>query len=200
MNRLFTLMFLLPHLGSFSQATNLERLFIERVNILRDSVQSPPLVNMEEYRMVSYNHANYIIRNNDVSHTQKNTRFPSHLDRCEWFGGGDISCNAEIVTWNTVEQHNDTVVVDLLIESFMSSKPHRYFLLSYLNRSCTVGIYHSLRQNACVVNFANAHAGNKYEKYNWWTLDATEAESELMRTATERFEAFYIRYYDVQEE
>ena len=190
------LLFFFPVVAS-SQTTNLERLFIERVNVLRDSVLSAPLTNMEEYRMVSYNHVNYILKTNHVSHDQRNTRLPSFEDRCKHFAGDDISCGSEILAYNTYILSNDTAIVDTLIKGFMSSKPHRYLLLSDGNRNCTIAIHHSYNKNICVVNFAWAYV-DKYSANNWSYFDSTEEDNRLSRTSNERFEAFYKRYYNIE--
>lgn len=189
------ILFFFPVVAS-SQTTNLERLFIERVNVLRDSVLSVPLTNMEEYRMVSYNHVNYILKTNHVSHDQRNTRLPSFEDRCKHFAGDDISCGSEILTYNTHILNNDTAIVDTFIKGFMSSKPHRYLLLSNGNRNCTIAIHHSYNKNICVVNFAWAYV-DKYSANNWSYFDSTEEDNRLSRTSQERFEAFYKRYYNI---
>lgn len=190
----YVLAFLLPT-TLMAQTTRLERLFIERANILRDSVLSRPLINLEEYRMVSKNHVSYIDRTGDVSHDQRGTRLATMEDRCERFAGDQLSCGSEILTYNTHRLENDTAIVDKLLESFMSSKTHRYLLLENSNGLCTVAIHHSFNKNICVVNFYWAY-DERYTHYNYSYLDASDEESALSRTCVERFEAFYNRYYD----
>ena len=49
-----------------AQATDLERLFIERVNVIRAEVGHPPLTLIEEHRQVSANHVDYILSSGQV--------------------------------------------------------------------------------------------------------------------------------------
>lgn len=184
--------FLLPT-SLRAQTTSLERLFIERANILRDSVLSRPLINLEEYRMVSQNHVSYIARTGDIAHKQRGTRLATMKDRCERFAGDNLTCDSEILTYNTYGMENDTTIVDQLLKSFMSSKPHRYLLLSNSNGLCSVAIHHTLNKNICVVNFFWAH-DERYNHYNYSCLNESDEEAARSRTSVERFEAFYNRY------
>ena len=49
-----------------AQATDLERLFIERVNVIRAEVGHPPLTLIEEHRQASANHVDYILSSGQV--------------------------------------------------------------------------------------------------------------------------------------
>jgi uncharacterized protein YkwD len=182
------------YLVASCQNTDLERLFIERVNEIRDEVGCPPLFLIEEYRMASYNHVDYILKTGDVDHTQKNTKLPHGHNRVEYFSDGKLNSSSEIITYNTYNLINDTVIVDTFINSFLSSKPHRNLLLSYTSRSCVMAIHHSSKKNICVVNFTRGEYGTEYAKYNYSHLDATDEELEFSRNQVDIFEKFYNKY------
>ena len=68
-----------------AQATDLERLFIERVNVIRAEVGHLPLTLIEEHRQASANHVDYILSSGQVCHDQVGTNFPNGSDRVEYF-------------------------------------------------------------------------------------------------------------------
>lgn len=181
-------------LNLLGQNTDLERLFIERVNEIRADIGYPPLFLIEEHRMASYNHVNYIVRTGDIDHTQKNTKLPHGHDRVEYFSNGELNSHSEIITYNTFNLTNDTMIVDSFIDGFLSSKPHRYCLLSYSSRSCVMAIHHTSKENICVVNFTRGEYGTEYTKYNYSYLDATDEEREFTKNEMNTFEEFYKEY------
>jgi len=193
MKSLFTILLLIP-VNLLSQNTNLERLFIERVNEIRTGMGYPPLFLIEEYRMASYNHVDYIVKTGDINHTQKNTNLPHGNNRVEYFSDGKLNSNCEIITYNVYNLTNDTMIVDSFIDGFLSSKPHRYCLLSYSSRSCVMAIHHTSKENICVVNFTRGEYGTEYAKYNYSYLDATDEENELTKNEMEVFERLYNEY------
>ena len=193
MKKLLLILTIFP-LNLLGQNTDLERLFIERVNEIRDELGCPPLFLIEEYRMASYNHVNYIVKTGDIDHTQKNTKLPHGHNRVEYFSDGKLNSSSEIITYNTYNLTNDTVIVDTFINSFLSSKPHRNLLLSYTSRSCVMAIHHSSKKNICVVNFTRGEYGTEYAKYNYSYLDATDEELEFSRNQVDTFEKFYNEY------
>jgi hypothetical protein len=193
MKKLLFVLFILP-LNLLGQSTDLERLFIERVNEIRAEIGYPPLFLIEEYRMASYNHVNYIVRTGDIDHTQKNTKLPHGPDRVEYFSNGELNSSSEIITYNTYNFTNDTMIVDSFIDGFLSSKPHRYCLLSYSSRSCVMAIHHTSKENICVVNFTRGEYGTEYAKYNYSYLDATDEENEISRNDVNTLDEFYKKY------
>jgi len=190
---LFTILLLIP-LNLLGQSTNLEHLFIERVNEIRSEIGCPPLFLIEKYREISNSHVNYILRTGNISHKQIGTTTPYGSDRAKKYGGGELSSTSEIITYNTMNSNNDTLIVDTFIDSFLSSKPHRNLLLSYTSRSCVMAIYHSPKKNICIVNFTRGEYGTEYAKYNYSHLDATDEELEFSRNQVDTFEKFYNEY------
>lgn len=167
MKKLLTIILLFPFIA-FSQNTDLERLFIERVNMVRDSLGLNSIFLIEEYREISNSHVNYILRTGNVSHDQTGTSTPSSVERAEKYSDGELDSYSEILTYNTHKFNNDTLVVDKFINAFLSSEQHKNLLLSDTKGSCTVAIYHSTSKNICVVNFTNSTSYNgKYAKYDW---------------------------------
>lgn len=193
MKNLLTILLLIP-LNLLGQSTDLERLFIERVNEIRADIGYPPLFLIEEHRMASYNHVNYIVRTGDIDHTQKNTKLPHGYERVEYFSNGELNSSSEIIAYNTYNLTNDTMIVDSFIDGFLSSKPHRYCLLSYSSRSCVMAIHHTSKENVCVVNFTRGEYGTEYAKYNYSYLDATDEEREFTKNEMDTFEEFYKEY------
>jgi len=170
-NLLTSILLLLPSIV-FTQNTDLERLFIERVNIVRDSLGLTPLFLIEEYREISNSHVNYILQTGHVSHDQIGTSTPSSEERAEKYSNGELESYSEILTYNTHKFNNDTLVVDKFINAFLSSEQHKNLLLSDTKGSCTVAIHHSTNKNICVVNFTNSTFYNgKYAKYDWSYFD-----------------------------
>jgi len=170
-NLLTTILLLLPSIA-FTQNTDLERLFIERVNIVRDSLGLTPLFLIEEYREISNSHVNYILRTGNIAHKQIGTSTPYGSDRAKKYGGGELSSTSEIITYNTMNFNNDTLIVDTFIDCFLNSELHRIVLLGDTKGSCTLSIYHSNNKNICVVNFTRANTyDSKYSKYDWSCFD-----------------------------
>jgi len=166
-NLLTIILSLLPSIV-LTQNTNLERLFIERVNTVRDSVGVSPLFLIEEYREISNNHVSYILRTGHVSHDQIGTTTPNSVKRAEKYSDGELGSYSEILTYNTSTLNNDTLIVNKFIKSFLSSEQHKNLLLSDTQGSCTVAIYHSTNKNICVVNFTRStYYNGKYAKYDW---------------------------------
>lgn len=174
-----------------AQATDLERLFIERVNVIRDEVGSPPLILIEEHRYASLYHVDYILSTGHASHTQDGTDFPSCSDRVKHFSKGELNSMNEIIAFNRHALTNDTAIVDQFIEGFLSSKLHRYSLLNFLARSCVMAIHHSPNVNLCVVDFTNGEFGTPYAQYTFNILEASEEETEMIRTDMDRFADYY---------
>ena len=167
MKKLLTIILLFPFIA-FSQNTDLERLFIERVNMVRDSLGLNSIFLIEEYREISNSHVNYILRTGHVSHDQIGTSTPNSEERAEKYSNGELESYSEILTYNTYQVNNDTLIVDKFINAFLSSEQHKNILLSDTKGSCTVAIYHSTNKNICVVNFTNStFYDGKYAKYDW---------------------------------
>ena len=126
-----------------------------------------------------------------MSHDQIGTNFPTGEVRVEYFSQGALNSSSEIITYNTYALTNDTAIVDRLIESFLSSKLHRYLLLRFTSRSCVMAIHHSFNKNLCVVNFTCGEYGTPYAQYNWSYFDESEEDREKSRTEMDRFAAYY---------
>ena len=136
---------------------------MERANFVRDSLGLSPLVNLEAHRQVSLQHAGYVFRTGDFSHTQQKRlagayHYRTHSDRVKAFGPKNHWACAEILTGGSCSAPvyhtmSDTALAYQCVENFMNSPPHRQALLASSYRDCTVGIIWTGKKYICVVNF-----------------------------------------------
>lgn len=148
---------------SAGQASGIERLFITRANEVRDSLGLAPLILIEQYRQISLQHAGYVHRTGQWSHSQDKSGgrarfYPDPNDRVRAFGPSGVFGQCEILTGGYsagpfYRGMADSTMAAQCVTNFMNSPPHRMALLSPSSSTCTVGIIRSNERYVCVVNF-----------------------------------------------